>query len=129
MPSICEGKTKKASRFPNLIPKARGVVIQMFHKSQLGENTLKGATKSVGCQNYQKQLKTYLFTTIWDHGNQGMLFFYNTYECQEIQIKNPFDPILSLDFIKDFWKWKFVPFKMDIFTKDFQRTHIIKASW
>jgi hypothetical protein len=58
-----------------------------------------------------------------------MLFFYNTYEYQEIQIKNPFDPILSLDFIKNFWKWKFVPFKKDIFTKDFQRIHIIKASW
>jgi hypothetical protein len=64
MPSICEGKTKKVSRFPNLIPKAKGIVIQVFHKSQLGENKLKGATKSVKCQKYHKNLETYLFTTI-----------------------------------------------------------------
>jgi hypothetical protein len=44
-------------------------------------------------------------------------------------IKNPFDPILVLGLVKDFWKWKFVILKKDIFTKEFQKTHIIKISW
>ncbi len=64
MLSICEGKAEKASTFANLIPKVNGIVIQVFCKSQLGENTLKGATKSVRCQNYHKKLETYLFSTI-----------------------------------------------------------------
>ncbi len=43
-------------------------------------------------------------------------------ECPETQIKNPFDPILGFDLIKDFWNWIFLSLK-----KDFQRTHIIKV--
>ncbi len=55
--------------------------------------------------------------------------FFNTHEFQETQIKNPFDPNLSFGLVKDFWKWKFLSLKKDIFTKDFQRIHIIKISW
>ncbi len=36
-----------------------------------------------------------------NHGNHGTLFL-NTHECQENQIKNPFDPILNFGLIKDF---------------------------
>jgi hypothetical protein len=75
------------------------------------------------------KLEIYLFIAIWSHGNHGTWFHFNTHESQEIQIKNPFDPILGFDLIKDVWKWKFLFFKKDIFTKDFQRTHIIKVSW
>ncbi len=60
---------------------------------------------------------------IWNHGNHGTLFLFNTHECQETQTKNPFDPILSFGLIKDFWKWKKKSLKKDIFTKDFQRAH------
>jgi len=38
-------------------------------------------------------------------------YFFLTHECQETQIKNPFDPILSFGLVKDF-----------------QRTHIIEVS-
>ncbi len=46
----------------------------------------------------------FYFIAIWNHGNHGTLFLFNTLECQETQIKNPFDPILSFGLIKDFWK-------------------------
>jgi hypothetical protein len=73
-----------------------------------------------------KKLEIYLIFIIWNHGDYGTLFFFNTHECQETQIKNPFDSILGFDLIKDFWNWNFLSLKKDIFTKDFQRTHIIK---
>ncbi len=76
-----------------------------------------------------KKLKIYSFISIWNYGNHGTLFFFNTYECQENQIKNPFDSILSFGLVKDFWKWKFLALKKDIFTKEFQRTHMIEVSW
>jgi len=41
-------------------------------------------------------------------------------------MKNPFDSILGFGLVNDFWKWEFLSLKRDIFTKDFQRTHIIK---
>jgi hypothetical protein len=31
--------------------------------------------------------------------------------------------------VNNFWKWKFLSLKNDIFTKDFQRNHIIKLNW
>jgi len=52
-----------------------------------------------------------------------------THECQETQIENPFDSILGFGLVKDYWEWKKLSLKKDIFTKDFQRTHIIKVSW
>jgi hypothetical protein len=72
-----------------------------------------------------EKLKIYLLLAIWNHGNHEKLFLFSTHECQETRIKNPFDPILSFGLVKDFWKWKIVSLKKDIFTKDFQRTHII----
>jgi hypothetical protein len=77
--------------------------------------------------NYHRKLKIYLFFTIWNHGNRGTLFLFNTYECKKNSSKNPFDPILSFGLIKDFWKWNFLLLKK--FTKDFQKTRIIKVSW
>jgi hypothetical protein len=71
----------------------------------------------------------YYYFSIWNHGNYSKLLFYNTYECEETQIKNPFDQILGIGFIKNLWKWKLGSLKNDIFTKDFQRTHIIQVSW
>jgi hypothetical protein len=62
------------------------------------------------------------FFSIWNHGNHGTLFLFNTHECYEIQRKKPFDPILSFGLVKDFWKWKFMSLIEDIFTKDFQMT-------
>jgi len=53
-----------------------------------------------------KKLKIYLFIVIWNHDNHGTLFFFNTHECQETQTKNPFDAILNVGLVKDFWKWK-----------------------
>jgi hypothetical protein len=50
-----------------------------------------------------------------------------TDECKETQIKNQFDPILGFGLVKNFWKWKFLSLNKDIFTKSFQRTHIIKS--
>jgi hypothetical protein len=70
----------------------------------------------------------YLFITIWNHNNHDTLFLFNTYACQETQIKNLFDPIWSFGLIKDFWKWKILSLKKDIFTKNFQRTHITQIS-
>ncbi len=58
------------------------------------------------------------FLGIWNHVNLGTLFLFNTHECQETQIKNPFDPILGFGLVKDFWKWIFLSLKKDIFTKD-----------
>jgi hypothetical protein len=69
--------------------------------------------------NYVVEIFIYLFS-IWNHGNHDTLLFFNKYECQETQIKNPFDPILSFGLIKDFWKWDFMLLKKAIFTKDFQ---------
>jgi len=77
-------------------------------------------------RNYNKKL--YIFFAIWNHGNHGKLFFNNTYKCEEIQIKNPFDQILGLGLVKDLWKWKLGSLKNDNFTKDFQRTHITQVS-
>jgi hypothetical protein len=78
---------------------------------------------------YHKKIAIYLLFSIWNHDNHGTLLFFNTHECQQTQIENPFDPILSFGFIKDFWKWKILSLNKDIFAKDFQRTHIIKISW
>ncbi len=71
----------------------------------------------------------YIYISIWNHGNHSKLFFHNTYECQETQIKNPCDQILGLGLVKDLWKWKLDSLKNDIFTKDSHRTHIIQLSW
>jgi hypothetical protein len=71
----------------------------------------------------REKLKIYFIFSIWNHGNHGTLFLFNTHEYQETQIKNPFDPILSFDLIKDFWKWFFFSFKKEFFTKEFQRNH------
>ncbi len=76
-----------------------------------------------------KKLEIYLFIVIWYHGNHGTLFLLNTHEYQKIQIKNPSNPILDFGLIKDFWKWNFISLKKDIFTKEFQRIHIIKENW
>ncbi len=78
---------------------------------------------------YHKNLKFFFLGAIWCHGNHGTLFIFNTHECQETQTKTPFDPILSFGLVKDFWKWKKKLLEKDIFTKDFQRTHIIEISW
>ncbi len=40
-----------------------------------------------------EKLEIYLVFSIRNHGNHGTLFLFNTHECQEPQIKNPFDPI------------------------------------
>jgi hypothetical protein len=65
-----------------------------------------------------KKLKIFSFS-IWDHGNHGTLLFFNTHECQENQIKNPFDLILGFGLVKDFWNKNILSLKNDIFTKDF----------
>jgi hypothetical protein len=54
------------------------------------------------------------------------LLLFNKHECQETKMKNPFDSILGFGSVNDFWKWNFQSLKNDIFTKDIQRTHIIK---
>jgi len=54
---------------------------------------------------------------IWNYGNHGTLFLFDTHECQENKIKNPFDQILSFDLVKDFWKWKFSSLKKRHFYK------------
>jgi hypothetical protein len=54
--------------------------------------------------------------------------YFLTHECQETQIKNPFDPILGFGLLKNFWKWKFLSLKKNIFIKDFQRIHIIEVN-
>ncbi len=43
--------------------------------------------------------------------------FFNTHECQEPQIKNPFDPISGFCLVKNLWKWKILSLKKDVFTK------------
>jgi len=48
---------------------------------------------------------------------------------KKLKFKNPFGPIFNFGLIKDFWKWKVLSLKKDIFTKDFQRTHVIKITW
>ncbi len=40
------------------------------------------------------------------------------FECQDIQMKNPFDLISGFGSIKDFWKWNVLSLKNYIFTKD-----------
>jgi hypothetical protein len=65
-----------------------------------------------------KKLKIFSFS-IWNHGNHGTLLFFNTHECQENQIKNPFDLILGFGLVKDFWNKNILSLKNDIFTKDF----------
>jgi hypothetical protein len=75
------------------------------------------------------KIEIYLFISIWNHDDHGKLFLYNTYEYKKNSNYNPFDLILGLGLVKDVWKWKFVSLKKDIFTKDFQRTHIIKIKW
>jgi hypothetical protein len=65
----------------------------------------------------------------WNHGNHNTLLIFNTHECQETQIKNPFDPILSFGLITDFWKWKTLPLKKDIFTTNIEKNHIIEINW
>jgi hypothetical protein len=65
----------------------------------------------------------------WNHGNRGTLFLFNTHECQKIPIKNPFGPILGFGLIKNFLIWIFLSLEKNIFTKDFQRIHIIKLNW
>jgi hypothetical protein len=84
--------------------------------------------KALDVKFYHKKSEIFFFA-IWNHGNHGTLFLFNTHECQEIQIKNSFDPIWSFGLVKDFWKWNILSFKKDIFTKDFLRTYILKISW
>jgi hypothetical protein len=85
----------------------------------MGQNIVKGATKGVGCEILSWKIKDLIFFAIWNHGNHGTFFLFNRHECQETQIKNPFDPILSFCLVKKFWKWKNLSLEMDIFTKDF----------
>jgi hypothetical protein len=92
------------------------------------ETHSKEPPKELNVKNHHKKLENYLFISIWNHGNHAF-FLFNTYECQEIQIKNPFDLISSFGLVKDFWKQNFLLLEKDIFTKDFQRTHINKISW
>ncbi len=73
---------------------------------------------------HKKTRKFLMFFAIWNHGNHGTLFLFNTHECQEIKFKKLFDLILSVGLVKGFRKWKFLSLKKDIFTKDFQKTHI-----
>jgi hypothetical protein len=73
-----------------------------------------------------KKLEIYLFIAIWNHGNPDKLLFFNTYE---LKIKNLFESTWSFGLVKDSWKWKKLSLKKDIFTKNFQRTHITKISW
>jgi hypothetical protein len=79
----------------------------MFEFSQLqgGPKILIVAKKCNKCQKLPEQIKDFFFLAIWKHGNHDNLFLYKKYECQEIQIKNPFDSILSFGLVKDFWKW------------------------
>jgi hypothetical protein len=69
-----------------------------------------------------------LFFCHLNHDNHDTLFLFNTHECEETQIIFLFDSILGFGLVKDFWKWKFLSLKRDLFTKDFQRIHIIKTS-
>jgi hypothetical protein len=36
------------------------------------------------------------------------------------KLKYPFDLVLSLDLVKDFWKWKFVSLKKDFLQRNFK---------
>ncbi len=77
-----------------------------------------------------KKLEIYLFFVIWNHGNHGPLFLFHTHECQETQIKNPFDLILSFGLVKDFWKWTIMSLKKDIFAKDsYNRNKLMVKKW
>jgi hypothetical protein len=51
---------------------------------------------------YHKKLKILFFFPISNHGNHEKLFLFNTHECQETQIKNPFDPILDFGLVNNF---------------------------
>jgi hypothetical protein len=44
--------------------------------------------------------------------------FIKKYECQEIQIKNPCDSILSSSLVLKFWNFIYLFNKKDILTKD-----------
>jgi len=68
----------------------------------LGQNTTKGATKGVECQILSWKTKDFFLFAIWNYRNHGTLFFFDTHEYQETQIKNPFDPILSFGLVNDF---------------------------
>jgi hypothetical protein len=60
----------------------------------VGQNIVEWATKGVKCEILLQKLEIFFyFFAIWNHGNHGTLFFFNTHECKETQIKNPFDPI------------------------------------
>jgi hypothetical protein len=51
---------------------------------------------------HEKLLIFLIFFSIWNYGNHGTLFFFDTHDYQETQIKNPFDSILSFGLVKDF---------------------------
>jgi hypothetical protein len=81
-------------------------------------NIVKGATK--GVEFYHKKQEIYLFIFIWNYRNHGTLFFFDTHECQENQIKNPFDPILSFRLVKGFWKWNILSLKKTFLQRTFK---------
>jgi hypothetical protein len=60
---------------------------------------LKEPKKALDVKSCNKKL--YICIAISNPGNHSKLFFFNTYECQETQIKNPFDQILNLGLVKD----------------------------
>jgi hypothetical protein len=79
---------------------------------------------------HHEKLEIYLFIGIWNHGNHGTWFLFNTHECQEIKIKNPFDPILGFNLVWNFWKWKILSLKKDIFTKDsYNKSKLMVKKW
>ncbi len=75
---------------------------------------------------YHEKLDIYLVFDIWNHGNHGTLFLFNTHECQETQIKNPFDPILSFGLVKDL-KMKIFIIKKGNFYKEFSKISYNKS--
>ncbi len=54
------------------------------------------------------------------------MLFFHLYECQEIQIKNPFDKVLSLSFNLGPLKVNTMCQKESIFQMTIKRTHTIK---
>jgi hypothetical protein len=90
-----------------------------LHKVKTHSKELK---RTLDIRFCHKKLKIFFFFffSIWNHGNHGTLSFFNTYECQENQIKNPLYTILGFGLVKDFWKWKFLSLKMEILQRTFK---------
>jgi len=63
----------------------------------LGVVTIQQAKKGIAPQRKKtSKLDKYLCFVIYSHGNHGKLLFFHSYECQGIQIKNPFDQFFNL---------------------------------